>query len=101
MIFDSFEDYINDIKNDDDRSTLYGINKNPSVKQLENAVSNLYNCNDTVIAPSGLAALVIPFFAFLKKDDEVLINDTVYSPTRTFCEKLLKNYGVKKRKEVF
>ena len=95
MIFDSFEDYINDIKNDDDRSTLYGINKNPSVEQLENAVSYLYNCNDTVIAPSGLAALVIPFFAFLKKDDEVLINDTVYSPTRTFCEKLLKNYGVK------
>ena len=36
MIFDNFEDYINDIKNDDDRSTLYGINKNPSVKQLEN-----------------------------------------------------------------
>ena len=27
MIFDTFEDYINDIKNDDDRSTLYGINK--------------------------------------------------------------------------
>ena len=43
MIFETFEDYINDIKNDDDRSTLYGINKNPSVKQLEIAISNLYN----------------------------------------------------------
>ncbi len=95
MIFNSFEDYINDINNDDDRSTLYGINKNPSVDQLEKAITNLYNCNDTIVAPSGLAALIIPFFAFLKKDDEVLINDTVYSPTRTFCEKLLKNYGVK------
>ena len=94
MIFDNFDDYINDIKNDDDRSTLYGINKNPSVDQLENAVSNLYNCHDTVVAPSGLAALIVPFFAFLKQGDEVLINDTVYSPTRTFCEKLLKNYGV-------
>ena len=95
MIFKSFEDYINDIKNDDDRSTLYGINKNPSVEQLEKAISSLYKCHDTVVAPSGLAALVIPFFAFLKKDDEVLINDTVYSPTRTFCEKILKNYGIK------
>ena len=47
------------------------------------------------MAPSGLAALIIPFFAFLKKNDEVLINDTVYSHTRTFCEKLLKNYGVR------
>ena len=94
MIFETFEDYINDVKNDDDRSTLYGINKNPSVDQLEKAVSNLYNCHDTVVAPSGLAALIVPFFAFLKQGDEVLINDTVYSPTRTFCEKLLKNYGV-------
>ena len=42
MIFNNFEDYINDIKNDDDRSTLYGINKNPSVDQLEKAISNLY-----------------------------------------------------------
>ena len=61
MIFNSFQDYINDIKNDDDRSTLYGINKNPSVDQLEKAISDLYKCNDTVIAPSGLAALVISF----------------------------------------
>ena len=76
MIFETFEDYINDVKNDDDRSTLYGINKNPSVDQLEKAVSNLYNCHDTVVAPSGLAALIVPFFAFLKQGDEVLINDT-------------------------
>ena len=95
MIFNSFGDYIKDITNDDDRTTLYGINKNPSVDQLEKAITKLYNCHDTIIASSGLAALVIPFFTFLKKDDEVLINDSVYSPTRTFCEKILKNYGVK------
>ncbi|MDC0194976.1 PLP-dependent aspartate aminotransferase family protein [Alphaproteobacteria bacterium] len=95
MIFNNFEDYISDIKNDDDRSTLYGINKNPSVEQLEKAISSLYKCQDTIVTSSGLAALVIPFFSFLKKNDEVLINDTVYSPTRTFCEKILKNYGVK------
>ena len=94
MVFDTFEDYINDLKNHDDRNTLYGINKNPSVDQLEKAISSLYKCHDTVVAPSGLAALIIPFFALLKKNDEVLINDTVYSPTRTFCEEVLKNFGV-------
>ena len=26
MIFDSFKDYLEDIKNSDDRKTLYGIN---------------------------------------------------------------------------
>ena len=95
MIFNSFEDYLKDINNHDDRNNLYGINKNPSVEQLEKAITGLYKCHDTIVAPSGLAALIIPFLAFLKKDDEVLINDTVYSPTRTFCEKILKNYGVK------
>tara|TARA_Y100001970_G_scaffold123330_1_gene152888 strand:+ start:774 stop:1934 length:1161 start_codon:yes stop_codon:yes gene_type:complete len=95
MIFNSFKDYIKDINNNDDRTTLYGINKNPSVEQLEEAITQLYKCNDTVIAPSGLAALIIPFLTYLKKNDEVLINDSVYSPTRTFCEKILKNYGIK------
>ena len=95
MIFDNFKEYLKDIKNNDDRKTLYGINTNPSHKELEECISELYNSNDTVIAPSGLAALINPFFAYLKKGDEVLINDSVYSPTRTFCNNLLKNYGIK------
>ena len=94
MIFDNFKDYIDDIKNNDDRKTFYGINTNPSHKELEESISYLYNAEDTIIAPSGLAALIIPFFSFLKKGDEVLINDSVYSPTRTFCENILKNYGI-------
>ena len=94
MIFNNFKDYLNDIKNADDRKTYYGINKNPFHKQLEETISNLYNCDDTVLSPSGLASIIIPFFAFLKKGDEVLINDSVYSPTKTFCENILKNFGV-------
>ena len=94
MIFKNFKDYLNDIKNADDRKTYYGINKNPFHKQLEDSISELYNCEDTVLSPSGLASIIIPFFALLKKGDEVLINDSVYSPTRTFCENILKDYGV-------
>ena len=94
MIFNNFKDYLNDIKNADDRKTYYGINKNPFHKQLEDSITDLYNCDDTVLSPSGLASIVIPFFALLKKGDEVLINDSVYSPTRTFCENILKHYGV-------
>ena len=33
---------------------------------LENCITKLYNSDDTVIAPSGLSALVIPFFSYLK-----------------------------------
>ena len=95
MIFKSFKDYVNDIKNSDDRKTYYGINKNPFHKQLEDSITDLYNCNDTVLSPSGLASIIIPFFALLNSGDEVLINDSVYSPTRTFCENILNKYNVK------
>ena len=95
MIFNSYQDYLNDIKNADDRRTFYGINQNPFHKQLEDSISELYYCNDTILSPSGLASIIIPFFAILKSGDEVLINDSVYSPTRTFCENILKQYNVK------
>ena len=39
--------------------------------------------------------MIIPFFAFLKKNDEVIINDTLYSPTRSYCKKVLKKFGIK------
>ena len=65
MIFDKFQDYLDDINNADDRTTLYGINQNPSHKQLEESISKLYYAADTVIASSGLAALIIPFFESL------------------------------------
>ena len=95
IIFDDFKCYIKDINRKSDASALYGINNNPLVDELEKSISTLYKTNDTVITPSGLAAIVVPFFAFLKNNDEVLINDSVYNPTRSYCEKILKNFGVK------
>ncbi len=94
MIFSSYKEYLNDIKNADDRRTYYGINQNPFHKQLEDSISELYNCHDTVLSPSGLASIIIPFFSLLKSGDEVLINDSIYSPTRTFCENILKQFKV-------
>ena len=95
MVFKNFKDYINDQNLKDHNKAFYGIHSNPSHQELEKSISYLYGSADTVIAPSGLAAIVIPFLTFLKKDDEVLINDSIYNPTRTFCKVLLKNYGVK------
>lgn len=95
MIFKNFKDYIDDLKLKDHNKAFYGIHSNPSHKELEESISYLYGSADTVIAPSGLAAIVIPFLTFLKKDDEVLINDSIYNPTRIFCNELMKNYGVK------
>ena len=95
IIFDDYKSYYNDVNRKTDASALYGINNNPLIEKLEKSLSYLYKAHDTVIAPSGLAAVIIPFFAFLKKNDEVLINDSLYSPTRSYCEKILQKLGIK------
>ena len=95
IIFDDYKSYLNDVNRKTDASALYGINNNPLIEKLEKSISYLYKAHDTVIAPSGLSAVIIPFFAFLEKNDEVIINDSLYSPTRSYCEKILKKLGIK------
>ena len=96
IIFNDFKSYIKDRdKNDDNSNTKYGIQFNPTTENFEKAITKLYNCKDTVATPSGLVALVIPFLTFLKKGDQVLICDSLYDPTRKFCNKILKNFGIK------
>ena len=93
LIFNDFKSYIKDRDRKDDVA-YYGININPTCNEFERAISKLYGASDTVATPSGLAALIIPFFTFLKNGDHVLISDALYNPTRHFCEKILMNYGI-------
>ena len=96
IIFNDFKSYIEDRdKSGDNENSNYGIQRNPSVDNFENALTKLYESNDTVATPSGLTALIIPFFTFLKSGDHVLVVDSLYNPTRNFCEKILINYGIK------
>jgi cystathionine beta-lyase len=44
--------------------------------------------------PSGLAAMTGAMLAVLKAGDEALIVDSVYAPTRRFCDQVLARYGV-------
>jgi cystathionine beta-lyase len=44
--------------------------------------------------PSGLAAMTGALLAVLKAGDTVLVPDSVYAPTRRFCDKVLARFGV-------
>tara|TARA_Y100001970_G_scaffold155988_1_gene190973 strand:- start:1475 stop:2638 length:1164 start_codon:yes stop_codon:yes gene_type:complete len=98
IIFENFKTYIKDRdKNDDNEFSKYGIQYNPTADNFEKSITQLYNSADTVLTSSGLSALIIPFLAFLKNDDNVLISDALYNPTRKFCEKILKKNNIKIR----
>ena len=94
IIFDNFNSYIIDRDKNDAGNSKYGIQFNPTAENFENAIKDLYKANDTVTTNSGLSALIIPFLALLKNGDHVLINDSLYGPTRNFCEKILKKFGI-------
>jgi cystathionine beta-lyase len=64
---------------------------------LAEAVGELEGGPPARLFPSGLAAITGVLQALLKSGDEVLITDCVYSPSRRFCQGVLKRYGVRTR----
>ncbi|HEY6670011.1 MAG TPA: cystathionine beta-lyase [Methyloceanibacter sp.] len=72
----------------------YGRLGTPTVKALEEAIAELEGGHRTLLTPSGLSAIATSLLAFVSAGDEVLIADTVYRPTRRFCDNVLKRLGV-------
>jgi len=72
----------------------YGTRGTPTTDALCEAIDALEGSAGTILVPSGLAAVTVPFLAFLSAGDHALIVDSVYGPTRHFCDTMLKRLGV-------
>jgi len=48
----------------------------------------------TLLYSSGLAALTGPILSIVKPGDQVLLTDSAYGPTRSFCQTFLKRMGI-------
>ena len=72
----------------------YGTRGTPTVDALERAWSELSGAVGTVVVPSGLAAISLALLSCLKAGDHLLVTDSVYRPTRNFCDTVLKRFGV-------
>jgi cystathionine beta-lyase len=73
----------------------YGRLGSPTVKALEEAIAEIEGGTRTLLTPSGLSAIAATLLAFASAGDEVLVSDSVYRPTRRFCDHVLKRIGVK------
>lgn len=72
----------------------YGTRGTPTTDALCRAIDDLEGSAGTILVPSGLAAITVPFLAFLSSGDHALIVDSVYSPCRHFCNTMLTRLGV-------
>ena len=79
---------------DDYQTPRYGIHGNPTNWALEKAVAELEGGHNAVAVCSGLAAINAALCAFVKSGSHVLLADSVYGPTRIFCNKRLSAFGV-------
>lgn len=72
----------------------YGTRGTPTTDALCRAIDDLEGSAGTILVPSGLAAITVPFLAYLSAGDHALIVDSVYSPCRHFCDTMLTRLGV-------
>ena len=72
----------------------YGRYGTPTTFALEEAVAALEGGWRSIAVGSGVAAVTASLLAFVKAGDQVLIVDSVYSPSRRICNQLLARFGV-------
>jgi len=73
---------------------VYGRRGTPTLEALSDAVTALEGGAGTALTSSGLSAITTAIMSVTRAGDHILIADTVYGPTRHFCDTILKNYGV-------
>ena len=75
-------------------SVRYGAYGVPTTFALADAVAALEGGQGTVITATGLAAVTLAITALVGQGDHILMTDSVYGPTRAFCNTVLKRFGV-------
>ena len=75
-------------------NTYYGRFGTPTSAAFEEAAAEIEGGERAIATSSGLAAITCALTAFLESGDHLLMADTVYEPTRKFCDGILKGFGV-------
>ena len=75
----------------------YGTKGTPTTRALEQAWSEIADAADTVLVPSGLAAIALALLTATKAGAHLLVTNSAYSPTRAFCDGFLARFGVTTR----
>jgi cysteine-S-conjugate beta-lyase len=81
----------------DDSRPTYGRGGLATQAVLASALRELESAEHVRLFPSGLAAMTAAMTAVLRAGDEILITDAIYKPTRRFCDRVLRRFGVEVR----
>ena len=66
----------------------YGRFGSPTTRALESAINEIEGGHGTITTCSGLGAITTAILSLVKAGDHILVSDSVYAPTRQFCDSL-------------
>jgi len=73
---------------------VYGRHGTPATTAFTDLMLELEGGHICKPTPSGLSAITCAIMAFVSAGDHILVADSVYYPTRHFCDTTLKSMGV-------
>lgn len=77
-----------------DMPFTYGRRGTPTTAALQSAITAIEGGYNTALTPSGLSGVTTALMAHLTCGDHLLVTDSAYGPTRSFCDKMLPRMGV-------
>ena len=75
----------------------YGLHGTPTTFTLEERIATLEGGLQTLLLPSGLAAIALVDMSLLRAGDEVLIPDNAYGPSKELARGELARWGITHR----
>jgi len=72
----------------------YGRRGTPSTQSFEEAISDLEGAARTVSVTSGVQAIGLAILSVCSAGDHLLMVDSCYEPTRIFCDRTLRRFGI-------
>lgn len=94
IVFDTFSELKQATLQRGNRVPFYGRRGTDTHFALQDAICELEGGAGCALYPCGAAAVSGALLAFLQTGDHLLMVDSVYEPTRAFCDKLLSGFGI-------
>lgn len=94
IVFDTFSELKQATLQRGNRVPFYGRRGTDTHFALQDAICELEGGAGCALYPCGAAAVSGALLAFLQTGDHLLMVDSVYEPTRAFCDKLLMGFGI-------
>ncbi len=73
----------------------YGRQGTSTTYALQQILRKIEECYKVYLTPTGFGAIFLGVLSVVKPDDEILVTDSVYSPSRLLTEKYLKKFNIR------